>query len=81
VLPESLRVISSRVSGLEGVVDAVRSEQLALASDPGLSLDYLEVLEAATFKPWTSKSTGEFLVVGAVVVEGTRLLDNRRFIV
>ncbi|MEK9578271.1 MAG: pantoate--beta-alanine ligase, partial [Aquiluna sp.] len=77
-LPESLRAISSRVRGGESVVDAVSSAQLALASDPGLGLDYLEALDAQTFEPWTNESTGECVVVGAVVVEGTRLLDNVR---
>jgi pantoate--beta-alanine ligase len=77
-LPESLRAISSRVRGGESVVDAVSSAQLVLASDPGLGLDYLEALDAQTFEPWTNESTGECVVVGAVVVEGTRLLDNVR---
>ena len=77
-LPEALRSITSRVASGESVADAVSSGQLTLASDSELSLDYLEALEAATFTPWTSESTGECVVVGAVVVEGTRLLDNAR---
>ena len=77
-LPEALRSITSRIASGESVADAVSSEQLALASASDLSLDYLEALEAGTFKPWTSESTGECVVVGAVVVEGTRLLDNAR---
>ena len=78
VLPEALQTVASRVSSGGNVVDAVSSAQLALASDPDLSLDYLEALEATTFTPWTNESTGECVVVGAVVVEGTRLLDNVR---
>ena len=77
-LPEALQTISSSVRSGEGISDAVGSTQLALASNPDVSLDYLEALEAETFEPWTSNSTGECVVVGAVVVEGTRLLDNAR---
>ena len=77
-LPAALRSITSRVASGESVADAVSSEQLALASDSDLSFDYLEALEAATFEPWTNESTGECVVVGAVAVEGTRLLDNAR---
>lgn len=77
-LPEVLHTVASRVMSGESVGDAVGSGQLALASHPNLSLDYLEALEAETFQPWTTKSTGECVVVGAVVVESTRLLDNIR---
>lgn len=77
-LSTALREIAAEVARGVDVREAVEAEQLALAGEPALELDYLEALDAETFGPWSDDSSGQCVVVGAIVVGGTRLLDNTR---
>ncbi len=57
--------------------DAVRTAMTsALDAEPGLVLDYLTLVDPATFAEVPPGYVGPILVLVAVVVEGTRLIDN-----
>jgi pantoate--beta-alanine ligase len=45
--------------------------------DPEIRLDYLELVDLATFQPVATDFTGPALVIFAGMVGATRLLDNR----
>jgi pantoate--beta-alanine ligase len=77
-LSAALNFIATEVNRGVQVREAVEAGQLALAREPALELDYLEALDAESFGPWSDDSAGECVVVGAIVVGGTRLLDNTR---
>jgi pantoate--beta-alanine ligase len=48
-----------------------------LATEPGFTLDYLEVIDEETFLPATSDSKNKRAII-AGWVNGVRLLDNKR---
>lgn len=48
-----------------------------LESAPGVTIDYVEVVDPATFLAVEGDSPGEVRLIVAVVVEGVRLIDNR----
>jgi pantoate--beta-alanine ligase len=59
-------------------VDAmVAAAQGALAGEDGAELDYLAVVDPATFRPVDDGYRGRALVLVAARVGGTRLIDNR----
>ena len=59
-------------------VDAmVAAAQSALAGEDGAALDYLAVVDPATFRPVDDGYRGRALVLVAARVGGTRLIDNR----
>ena len=57
--------------------DRADAAQDALAADPGAELDYLAVVDPATFRPVDDGYRGRALVLVAARVGGTRLIDNR----
>ena len=59
-------------------VDAMTAAaQSALAGEDGAELDYLAVVDPATFRPVDDGYRGRALVLVAARVGGTRLIDNR----
>jgi pantoate--beta-alanine ligase len=72
-LSRALRVGGARAG--EGV-DAVRSAaREVLAATPGVSVDYLDLVDALSWDPATSQ-TREALLIVAAKVGSTRLIDN-----
>lgn len=62
----------------DGNVDrAVQAQREALAANPAVTLEYLDVLDALTFEPWSGggQEARPYVVVAAEV-EGVRLIDN-----
>ena len=59
------------------VARAVQAQRDALAANPAVTLEYLDVLDALTFEPWGGggQETRPYVVVAAEV-EGVRLIDN-----
>jgi pantoate--beta-alanine ligase len=51
--------------------------QKVLATEPGFTLDYLEIIDEDTFLPATSDSKNKRAII-AGWVNGVRLLDNKR---
>jgi pantoate--beta-alanine ligase len=56
--------------------EALASERRKLAESPGISLEYLDVVNADTFEPATSADRGPLHGVVAAHVQGVRLIDN-----
>ena len=59
------------------VTRAVQAQRDALAANPAVTLEYLDVLDALTFEPWGGggQEARPYVVVAAEV-EGVRLIDN-----
>jgi len=57
-------------------LERIKQARAALREAPGIELDYLEAVSSDTFTPWEQHPTGEMVVVGAIRVGTTRLLDN-----
>ena len=59
------------------VARAVQAQRDALAANPAVTLEYLDVLDALTFEPWAGggQEARPYVVVAAEV-EGVRLIDN-----
>ena len=59
------------------VARAVQAQRDALAANPAVTLEYLDVLDALTFEPWGGggQEARPYVVVAAEV-EGVRLIDN-----
>jgi pantoate--beta-alanine ligase len=55
----------------------IAAAQGALAGEDGAALDYLSVVDPATFRPVDDGYRGRALVLVAARVGGTRLIDNR----
>ena len=65
-------------SAADGDVDSMTAAaQSALAGEDGARLDYLAVVDPATFRPVDDGYRGRALVLVAARVGGTRLIDNR----
>ena len=62
----------------EGALDhAVQAQRAALTANPAVTLEYLDVLDALTFEPWSGgRQEARPYVVVAAEVEGVRLIDN-----
>ena len=59
------------------VARAVQAQRDALAANPAVTLEYLDVLDALTFEPWGGGGPeARPYVVVAAEVEGVRLIDN-----
>lgn len=56
---------------------AVQAQREALRANPAVTLEYLDVLDALTFEPWSGggQEARPYVVVAAEV-EGVRLIDN-----
>jgi pantoate--beta-alanine ligase len=70
-LPCALRAGQARAA--EGAAAALAAAQDVLRAEPALSVDYVAVVDPRTFGPAES---GSALIVAAVTVGGTRLIDN-----
>ena len=57
--------------------DSISDMHEVLATEPGFTLDYLEVIDEETFLPATSDSKNKRAII-AGWVNGVRLLDNKR---
>ncbi|MGA1785212.1 MAG: pantoate--beta-alanine ligase, partial [Pontimonas sp.] len=75
-LPHALDALEQRIKQGEILASALAAGQLALAADPALELDYLESVNPDTFEP-SGESDSQALIIGAITVGGTRLIDNR----
>ncbi|MDR1825034.1 MAG: pantoate--beta-alanine ligase [Bifidobacteriaceae bacterium] len=70
------------VAAAGGTVMAVRAAAWAEVADrPGLSVDYLEVVDRAEFTPVLDAWTGPALLIGAIRVGSTRLIDNAPIVI
>lgn len=58
-----------------GVLERVRA---ALSAHPALDLEYLDVVDADTFKPWQGIPNQRAYGIVAAQVQGVRLIDNAR---
>ena len=76
-LPQALMGVARALEAGEGPAVAVSAAQLSLSREPEIECDYLEVVSAHSFKPLREGDT-EAVVVGAITVGGTRLIDNVR---
>lgn len=56
---------------------ALQAQRVALGANPEVTLEYLDVLDALTFEPWSGggQEARPYVVVAAEV-EGVRLIDN-----
>jgi pantoate--beta-alanine ligase len=59
-----------------GPLERIEQAREALREAPGIELDYLEAVSSDTFTPWEQHPSGQMVVVGAIRVGRTRLLDN-----
>lgn len=75
ILPRTLRTLQERAAA--GAPLDVEGAREVLRTSPGVELDHLEVVDAATLLPVTEVGAGA-LVVAAIHVGGTRLIDNVR---
>jgi pantoate--beta-alanine ligase len=69
---KSARIISEALNR-----DSISDIHEVLATEPGFTLDYLEVIDEETFLPATSDSKNKRAII-AGWVNGVRLLDNKR---
>ena len=76
-LPQALMGVARALEAGDDPVQAVSAAQLSLSREPDLDCDYLEVVSSNSFEPLSAGDT-EAIVVGAVTVGGTRLIDNVR---
>jgi pantoate--beta-alanine ligase len=70
-LPCALRAGQARAA--EGAAAALAAAREVLRAEPALAVDYVAVVDPRTFGPAES---GSALIVAAVTVGGTRLIDN-----
>ena len=70
-------LLAVQQGAMDGDVDrAVRAQREALRANPAVTLEYLDVLDALTFEPWSGGGQARPYVVVAAEVEGVRLIDN-----
>lgn len=75
VVPRALALAAGQ-STLQGALDSTAD---VLRAEPGISVDYLAAVDPATFLRIEAPShSGDALMIVAINVGGTRLLDNRR---
>lgn len=75
VVPAALDAAESSAGSDVGTM--VAAAKGALAGESGADLEYLAVVEPATFRPVDDRYRGRALVLVAARVGGTRLIDNR----
>ncbi|AVG23047.1 pantoate--beta-alanine ligase [Pontimonas salivibrio] len=78
ILQRELRAIenASNTTDPTDSLERIKQARQVLREAPGIELDYLEAVSSDTFTPWEQHPTGEMVVVGAIRVGTTRLLDN-----
>jgi pantoate--beta-alanine ligase len=73
-LPRALRAGQAQTA--EGATAVLSAAQEVLRAEPALAVDYLEVVDPATFTAVGPGHAGPALLVVAAKVGGTRLIDN-----
>jgi len=73
-LPRALR--AARAQAAEGAAAVLSAAQEVLRAEPALAVDYLEVVDPATFTAVGTGHAGPALLAVAAKVGGTRLIDN-----
>ena len=73
-LSRALRAGAAR--GAEGARPVLAAAGQVLAAAPALAVDYLELVDPATFAPVQAGLAGPAVLVVAATVGGTRLIDN-----
>jgi pantoate--beta-alanine ligase len=76
-LPAALNRLKSALEAGAEPDAVVSSARLSLAGNQDVELDYLELVSAETFEHMTPTES-DVIVVGAITVGGTRLIDNLR---
>jgi pantoate--beta-alanine ligase len=76
-LHRSLQVVRDAVAAGERDAATIRTRALAVLSDAGIEVEYLELVTPEGLAPVT-RIEGEVLAVVAARVGGTRLIDNER---
>lgn len=76
-LPEALQQAAD-VFGASGVDEAKKIAKEYLAGREGLHVDYIDVVSAETFQPLRQEEAREAIIIGAVRMGDTRLIDNVR---
>ncbi len=72
VLSTQLHHLATSNKPLEQLVKA----RAAISQTVGVELDYLEAVSSETLQPWQENSPGQMVIVGAIRVGTTRLIDN-----
>lgn len=74
-MPAALEAAESSADrDVDGMIAAAQG---ALAGEDGADLEYVAVVDPATFAPVDDRYRGRALVLVAARVGGTRLIDNR----
>ncbi len=77
ILPNTLREVSEAIASGMPVERAVEQGRTRLRAVDGVSLDYLDVVGAESFEA-ERDTAKDLLVIAAVIVGSTRLIDNVR---
>jgi pantoate--beta-alanine ligase len=75
-LSRSLRFLQDAARKGEDWKGALERERAALACSPGVTLEYLDAVDASSFEPTQPGTSGAIHAVVAAHVEGVRLIDN-----
>ena len=57
-------------------LDALLQARQAIVATEDVDLDYLEAVSSESLRPWSEDPSGQMLIVGAIRVGSTRLIDN-----
>jgi pantoate--beta-alanine ligase len=68
--------VASQIASMGKVGSAVRTAETALLAIPQAKLGYISLVDAKTFEPVSDDFQGPALLLAAVVVGKTRLIDN-----
>jgi len=77
-LHRSLREVAAAYSNGDDMECVLRRERDRWLTLPGLTLEYLSIVDGRTFEPYHSEMMGSWHAVIAAQVEGVRLIDNMR---
>jgi pantoate--beta-alanine ligase len=75
-LSRALRALQAAAHGEEDWDEVLAREREALANSPGVTLEYLDAVDAASFEPAAPGGAAAVHAVVAAHVEGVRLIDN-----
>jgi pantoate--beta-alanine ligase len=80
-LPRALRAGAAQAAAGDGQnpgdpAAVLAAAQEVLAGEPALTVDYVAVVDPATFVPAGPGHAGRALIIAAVTAGGTRLIDN-----
>ncbi|MCW4385400.1 pantoate--beta-alanine ligase [Salinibacterium sp. SYSU T00001] len=79
VLSRALEAVADTAAGWRGRApsEAITAGREVLEAEPRASVDYLDIVDPATFRPVPDEFTGEALAIVAARIGTTRLIDNR----